>query len=613
MARQVINIGTNPNDGTGDALRDAFIKVNSMTNELYQALGDADGDLGFTLDSDGNIDMTNSLTVGGKLGVGSNTVPSEHLLVANSSNNVKFKGTSSTSSSDVYAVNDGDHGIRILTYGSGYTGGSIANIGANGTAIIGSTSSSEFVLGQYENKDFSLITNNSKRLTILAGGNLGIGSTSPDQLLDIESDSTPSIRITNTKDWASPQTGTVGQLEFYTTDTSGAGARVLGFIKLENDASSASPEGELSFGTALGGGSSAAATEKLRITANGAIEIKGQGTNNTFIGDNNAGNLGTSTGTANTAVGRSALDDLTDGNNNVALGYAALTSQTGGDNNVAIGYASLSLYTGNNSTAIGKGALENSTSGVNTAVGIHAGRTSTAGFDNTFIGNYAGHDNTTGDYNVFVGASAGFNNETANSNVALGAYALYNITTGAESIGIGTNAGRYRNDGTADLNPSDSIYIGVDARSGSSDSTPANEIVIGDGGRGNGDNTITLGNSSITALYCQVTSITSLSDARDKKDVKDISEGLDFVSKLKPVTFEWDTRDGSKKDVKASGFIAQDLLKAQQSSKIGDYLDLVDTKDEQQLQARYGNLIPVLVKALQEANERIEILESKLK
>jgi hypothetical protein len=40
MAKQLINVGTTPNDGTGDTLRDAGVKVNSTLNELYTALGD---------------------------------------------------------------------------------------------------------------------------------------------------------------------------------------------------------------------------------------------------------------------------------------------------------------------------------------------------------------------------------------------------------------------------------------------------------------------------------------------------------------------------------------------------------------------------------------------
>lgn len=35
MARTNINVGTNPNDGTGSTLRDAFVAVNAMTTEIY--------------------------------------------------------------------------------------------------------------------------------------------------------------------------------------------------------------------------------------------------------------------------------------------------------------------------------------------------------------------------------------------------------------------------------------------------------------------------------------------------------------------------------------------------------------------------------------------------
>jgi hypothetical protein len=40
MAKQLIGVGVTPNDGTGDTLRDAGIKINSNANELYTALGD---------------------------------------------------------------------------------------------------------------------------------------------------------------------------------------------------------------------------------------------------------------------------------------------------------------------------------------------------------------------------------------------------------------------------------------------------------------------------------------------------------------------------------------------------------------------------------------------
>ena len=109
-----------------------------------------------------------------------------------------------------------------------------------------------------------------------------------------------------------------------------------------------------------------------------------------------------------------------------------------------------------------------------------------------------------------------------------------------------------------------------------------------------------MGNSSITTLRAQVTSITSLSDKRDKTEIVSLTEGLDFIKQLKPVSFTWDTRDKAKVGIKSAGFIAQDLLALQQASLIGENLDLVSEVNPEKLEARYANLLPVIVKAIQE-------------
>lgn len=57
MAKQDLNIGAAPNDGTGDPLRDAMDKVNDNFNEIYTALG---GNTVSNLVSGGVIDFTGS-------------------------------------------------------------------------------------------------------------------------------------------------------------------------------------------------------------------------------------------------------------------------------------------------------------------------------------------------------------------------------------------------------------------------------------------------------------------------------------------------------------------------------------------------------------------------
>ena len=43
MSQQLIDVGVVPNDGTGDPIRDSFIKVNDNFTELYTAISGAGG------------------------------------------------------------------------------------------------------------------------------------------------------------------------------------------------------------------------------------------------------------------------------------------------------------------------------------------------------------------------------------------------------------------------------------------------------------------------------------------------------------------------------------------------------------------------------------------
>lgn len=126
----------------------------------------------------------------------------------------------------------------------------------------------------------------------------------------------------------------------------------------------------------------------------------------------------------------------------------------------------------------------------------------------------------------------------------------------------------------------------------------------------NATNEITLGNSSISALRCNVTSITSLSDARDKANIEPISNASAFIKDLKPVKFDWNRRDGVKAKEHDIGFLAQDLDEAQSKHGIQEHLDIVYKSNPEALEASYGKLLPILVQALKEQQEEIEKLKS---
>jgi hypothetical protein len=256
---------------------------------------------------------------------------------------------------------------------------------------------------------------------------------------------------------------------------------------------------------------------------------------------------------------------------------------------IKIGFqAGLSLGIG--STAVGRYALNVSTGQNNTGIGFQAGRLQTTGFGNTALGAYSMNDFVTGSANTALGYFALRYATSSNNSTGVGSQALLNLLTGINNTALGQDAGR--NITTGDNN----VCIGFNAQATSA--TVSNEI--------------TLGNAVNSVLRCQVTSITSLSDARDKKEIEELPVGLDFVKGLKPVKFLWNDRDEEgKHDIKDFGFIAQDLKKSQEDANLADTLKLVYEENPEKLEASYGKLIPILVKAIQELTAKVEALEVK--
>jgi len=189
-----------------------------------------------------------------------------------------------------------------------------------------------------------------------------------------------------------------------------------------------------------------------------------------------------------------------------------------------------------------------------------------------------------------------YNNISGNGDLSANGIILQKSTNGQNSI-IGISAGTSLTSGTNNTilgyntastltNGNNNIIIGSNANS--STSTISNEI--------------TLGNNSISVLRCQASSITSLSDLRDKTDIEEIPLGLNFIDKINPVKFVWNTRDGSKINTKDFGFIAQELKDAE--DKVGIKVpNLINNNNPDKLEASYGTLIPIMVKAIKELSE----------
>ena len=117
--------------------------------------------------------------------------------------------------------------------------------------------------------------------------------------------------------------------------------------------------------------------------------------------------------------------------------------------------------------------------------------------DSVINGVTIGKGGGSGALNTAVGSLALSANTTGASNTAFGLGALATITTGSDNVAIGTNAGRYRNGTTSNVDSSGGVYIGNASRASAAATT--NEIVIGAGAQGSGNNTVTIGNTGITA------------------------------------------------------------------------------------------------------------------
>jgi hypothetical protein len=273
---------------------------------------------------------------------------------------------------------------------------------------------------------------------------------------------------------------------------------------------------------------------------------------------------------------------------NTAYGYDALTSNTSGAYNVGVGFDALKLSTsGQFSTAVGYSALSSNLIGsINTAVGALALQKNVAGISNTAIGHGSlaeviGNGAISGSYNTAIGSYSQASNVSGERNVAVGVSALNVNTSGSYNVAIG-NSSLESCTGSSNL----------EIRSGN---FPAFNIT-------NQSNYISLGSSSSTMAYIKI-AWTITSDARDKMNFGDVPHGLEFVTKLKPVSYQHKL---SREEEVAHGpvrygFLAQDILELEPDDSV-----IIDANDPESLRLTESNLLAVLVKAIQELKSELD-------
>jgi trimeric autotransporter adhesin len=335
-----------------------------------------------------------------------------------------------------------------------------------------------------------------------------------------------------------------------------------------------------------------------------ALSSNTTGADNTAIGVNALGH--NITGKGNTATGLFALSTNTTGYGNTAIGTYALEFNTNGDGNVATGMKALNQNNGFYNTANGYDALlYNSTGSSNTATGAEALKYNSTGFENTATGNLALYSNTLGAENVAVGSVALGLNTTGSYNVAIGERALSTNDGGLENIAIGNHSG------TALGSPNAS-----------------NTISIGNDGYLNGaSNQVFIGNLS-TVYNGGNKPWSTFSDERIKRNITEEVIGLDFITRLRPVTYyrsikavgtvtgDKETPDYPEKydieKIKETGFLAQEVEAAAKATGF-DFSGVgVPKKSNQLYTLSYELFVVPLVKAVQEQQTLIQKQQSQI-
>lgn len=181
MAKQLIGVGTTPNDGTGDTLRDAGIKINNNINELYTALGNG---------TDLKIDVAGTPSSGDALRWnGSKFVPSAVAIDANTEYAISAETTTGGANLRLTGTDASQDNVKIAS-GANVT---VSRTDANTITIASTDTNTTYDLstetlfaGQITLRLSSLNPSGTKDIAIIEGAGI-----------DLSSSTTSSMQINN--------------------------------------------------------------------------------------------------------------------------------------------------------------------------------------------------------------------------------------------------------------------------------------------------------------------------------------------------------------------------------------------------------------------------------
>jgi hypothetical protein len=420
-------------------------------------------------------------------------------------------------------------------------------------------------------------------MTVDTSGNVGVGTTNPSYKLSV--DTTTNNGGTSTGLHLNNLYGGGYAAGIRLGLTNGVPLNYdAAYIGAENTNNTVNDGGKLSFWTATPGGGQVL-SRRMTIDDSGNVGI---GTSNPT-----AGRLSIYQNT-DPGITDSALSIVTPG---VAGGTAV--------NQYGIKVDSVSY---NNSTAmfgIYSKAFQN-TSGVSYGIFGETGGSATS---NTYGVYGKGNQLNTNGLGISYGVYGTVISAGANTNGRT--YAGYfdnQATTGNTSVGL------YVNSVGGALNNYSALFMGGNVGIGIT--SPTTRLQVAGEISPSVDNTYSLGDGALrfTAVYA-VNGAIQTSDARQKKDIQNSDLGLDFINKLRPVSYHWN--NGADTDLHY-GLIAQETEKAiteaktQAGTQAGSLEPAIVVHDPvtDRYGLKYAEFIAPIVKALQELYNKILGIEN---
>lgn len=336
--------------------------------------------------------------------------------------------------------------------------------------------------------------------------------------------------------------------------------------------------------------------DNIAIGSNSLAILENGSNNITFLG--NFGQL--ITGTNNIGMGNTGFNYLINGQNNIGIGYSSFQHKPGlgtFSSNIGLGAYFIDYSFLKNNLSIPESGNYNIFIGNNVALRYEYGD------NNILIGEFMGTQYSSLDLNNFGISTLDDGFKSGEGNIILGNRAFQNFNRGNNNIAIRDSVG-HNLDGEGHLN---NIIIGNKATFAST--SCSNCLTIGNKifgkyiysdtlklGFGQTNPTATLDINGV--LYA--TSYSNSSDIRLKKNVEELEGAMAMVKELKPVSFHWKKSTGNPADKTNYGFIAQDIEKIDPN--------LVRTDEEGYKSVVYQEIIPILLQAAKELNEKLDEL-----